>query len=197
MDQHTGPVGADGDYLWSPTEPSRVTDRTDDACFVSAPQWEKRRATEEMGTVCTLSLTRSWVKRRQYIVWFVPVVAVLAQLGSAFNLDAQERIVFSGPVGSYFGYSVEFFGNSSRYSRHAALCLSRISEITLTKSAFDILRSKGLEINIVEINLLYDNTRTFCFCLWFCWHTSIFPGATSKNYLVSDSLGTQIKVINK
>lgn len=120
-----------------------------------------------MGTVCTLSLTRSWVKRRQYIVWFVPVVAVLAHLGSAFNLDAQERIVFSGPVGSYFGYSVEFFGNSSRYSRHAALCLSCISEIKLTKlsvkSVFDILQSKALEINIVEINPLYYSTRTFCF----------------------------------
>uniref|UniRef100_A0A3Q2PNR3 Integrin subunit alpha 5 n=1 Tax=Fundulus heteroclitus TaxID=8078 RepID=A0A3Q2PNR3_FUNHE len=34
-------------------------------------------------------------------------------LCSAFNLDAEGRAVFTGPRGSYFGYSVEFFGNSS------------------------------------------------------------------------------------
>uniref|UniRef100_A0A669EE15 Integrin subunit alpha 5 n=1 Tax=Oreochromis niloticus TaxID=8128 RepID=A0A669EE15_ORENI len=34
-------------------------------------------------------------------------------LGAAFNLDTENRVVFTGPPGSYFGYSVEFFKNSS------------------------------------------------------------------------------------
>lgn len=47
-------------------------------------------------------------------VWFVPVVALLVRFCAAFNLDEQERVVFSGPRGSYFGYSVEFFSSSAR-----------------------------------------------------------------------------------
>ncbi|XP_036007811.1 integrin alpha-5 [Fundulus heteroclitus] len=43
----------------------------------------------------------------------LPVAAAVLQLCSAFNLDAEGRAVFTGPRGSYFGYSVEFFGNSS------------------------------------------------------------------------------------
>ncbi|KAM9758725.1 integrin alpha-5-like [Menidia menidia] len=42
----------------------------------------------------------------------LPVVALLAR-AAAFNLDAHARRVLSGPGGSHFGYSVEFFGNSS------------------------------------------------------------------------------------
>uniref|UniRef100_A0A8C4EVA9 Integrin alpha-2 domain-containing protein n=1 Tax=Dicentrarchus labrax TaxID=13489 RepID=A0A8C4EVA9_DICLA len=62
-----------------------------------------------MGTVAGLSPTRSWGKCCQYTVWVVPVVVVLLQLCAAFNLDTEKRVVFSGPRGSYFGYSVEFF----------------------------------------------------------------------------------------
>uniref|UniRef100_A0A3B3CX23 Uncharacterized protein n=1 Tax=Oryzias melastigma TaxID=30732 RepID=A0A3B3CX23_ORYME len=43
----------------------------------------------------------------------VPVLATLIHLCAAFNLDPETRAVFSGPRGSYFGYSVEFFSNSS------------------------------------------------------------------------------------
>ncbi|XP_003973819.2 integrin alpha-5-like [Takifugu rubripes] len=49
-------------------------------------------------------------------VWCVPVVALLLRLCAAFNLDEQQRVVFSGQRGSYFGYSVEFFNNSSSFS---------------------------------------------------------------------------------
>ncbi|XP_053296656.1 integrin alpha-5 isoform X1 [Pleuronectes platessa] len=42
--------------------------------------------------------------------------ALLVQLCAAFNLDTDTRVVFTGPPRSYFGYSVEFFGNSSSYS---------------------------------------------------------------------------------
>uniref|UniRef100_H2RJQ9 Integrin subunit alpha 5 n=1 Tax=Takifugu rubripes TaxID=31033 RepID=H2RJQ9_TAKRU len=43
-------------------------------------------------------------------------VALLLRLCAAFNLDEQQRVVFSGQRGSYFGYSVEFFNNSSSFS---------------------------------------------------------------------------------
>uniref|UniRef100_A0A7N6BLA0 Integrin alpha-2 domain-containing protein n=1 Tax=Anabas testudineus TaxID=64144 RepID=A0A7N6BLA0_ANATE len=59
-----------------------------------------------MGTVTGLSPTRYWRSYCDYAVLVVPVV-VLVQLCGAFNLDADTRVVFTGPPGSYFGYSVE------------------------------------------------------------------------------------------
>ncbi|XP_032368904.1 integrin alpha-5 [Etheostoma spectabile] len=67
-----------------------------------------------MGTVPGLSPTRG--KCCHYAVLAVPVVVVLVQLCAAFNLDTEEVVVFTGPRGSYFGYSVEFFTNSSSIS---------------------------------------------------------------------------------
>lgn len=120
LDQNNGPVGTDGliRNLWSASKLSCVRNGTDDACFAPAIQWEKRRTKEEMGTVRGLSPTRSWGKCSQHTVWFVPVVVALVKFCAAFNLDAEERVVFNGPRGSYFGYSVEFFTNSSRWSPH-------------------------------------------------------------------------------
>ncbi|KAM6948055.1 integrin alpha-5-like [Lycodopsis pacificus] len=74
-----------------------------------------------MGTVPALSPTWSWgnrCRRRSASVGPVAAAAVvvLAQLCAAFNLDTERRVVFTGPRGSYFGYSVEFFGNSSSIS---------------------------------------------------------------------------------
>ncbi|XP_040015653.1 integrin alpha-5-like [Xiphias gladius] len=66
-----------------------------------------------MGTVPGLSPSRSRGNRCAYIVLVVPVVVVLVELCAAFNLDTEARVVFTGPRGSYFGYSVEFFSNSS------------------------------------------------------------------------------------
>ncbi|XP_037639371.1 integrin alpha-5-like [Sebastes umbrosus] len=50
------------------------------------------------------------------VVLVLVLVLVLVQLCAAFNLDEENRVVFTGPRGSYFGYSVEFFGNSSSIS---------------------------------------------------------------------------------
>ncbi|XP_068598021.1 integrin alpha-5-like [Brachionichthys hirsutus] len=68
-----------------------------------------------MGTVPGLPPSRSW-GRRQRTVWVAHVAMVLGlgQLCAAFNLDTENRVVFTGPRGSYFGYSVEFFISSSR-----------------------------------------------------------------------------------
>lgn len=102
-------------HLWP--RPLGAGTGTDDAR--SATQWKKSRAEEEeMGTAPGPSPTRSGGKRCQWSVWAVPVVALLLQLCAAFNLDTQERVVFTGPRGSYFGYSVEFFTNSSRYIKY-------------------------------------------------------------------------------
>ncbi|XP_039859278.1 integrin alpha-5-like [Simochromis diagramma] len=66
-----------------------------------------------MGTVPGLSPTRSWGKCCECAVLALPVVVLWFQLGAAFNLDTENRVVFTGPPGSYFGYSVDFFKNSS------------------------------------------------------------------------------------
>lgn len=114
VEQHTGPAGVDGDYWWLARRQSRVKDGTDDACLASAVQWEKRRAAKEMAIVRGLSPSRPRGDCCRRAVWFVPVAMLLLRFCTAFNLDEQKRVVFSGPQGSYFGYSVEFFSNLSR-----------------------------------------------------------------------------------
>nr|XP_020502996.1 integrin alpha-5-like [Labrus bergylta] len=69
-----------------------------------------------MGTVVGLLPTRLWGQCCRCSMWAVPVVVVVVQLCVAFNLDTESRVVFTGPQGSYFGYSVEFFGNASSNS---------------------------------------------------------------------------------
>ncbi|KAK2862605.1 hypothetical protein Q5P01_002138 [Channa striata] len=69
-----------------------------------------------MGPVTALSPSPDRGRLRPRTAPLVPVVLVLVQLCAAFNLDTETRVVFSGPRGSYFGYSVEFFGNSSSIS---------------------------------------------------------------------------------
>ncbi|KAG7243024.1 hypothetical protein INR49_016790 [Caranx melampygus] len=67
-----------------------------------------------MGTVPGPSSSRSGGNCcHRVAVLVVPVVVVLVQFCAAFNLDTDTRVVFSGPRGSYFGYSVEFFTSSS------------------------------------------------------------------------------------
>lgn len=86
------------------------------------------RAGYEMGTVRGLAPSGSWVSRRHpyhhhrrsrslclaAVVLVVAASSSLTQLCAAFNLDAEERVVFGGAPGSYFGYAVEFSSDSSR-----------------------------------------------------------------------------------
>lgn len=54
------------------------------------------------------------VPRRPDLVPLVLVpLLLLLRFCCAFNLDTEQRVVFTGPPGSYFGYSVEFFSNAS------------------------------------------------------------------------------------
>ncbi|XP_035377251.1 integrin alpha-5 isoform X1 [Electrophorus electricus] len=41
------------------------------------------------------------------------LIAVLSSLCAAFNLDVERPSTYSGPGGSYFGYSVDFYGTNS------------------------------------------------------------------------------------
>ncbi|XP_077430217.1 integrin alpha-5-like [Vanacampus margaritifer] len=68
-----------------------------------------------MGIFSAPPFTRSCVgKRRFAVLLLVPaVLLVLTQFCHAFNLDTEKRVVFTGPRGSYFGYSVEFFSRNS------------------------------------------------------------------------------------
>ncbi|XP_038153487.1 integrin alpha-5-like [Cyprinodon tularosa] len=63
----------------------------------------------------------------------LPVVATALQLCAAFNLDAEGRAVFTGPQGSYFGYSVEFFGNSSSISILIGAPKANTSQLNITE----------------------------------------------------------------
>ncbi|XP_051932919.1 integrin alpha-5-like isoform X2 [Hippocampus zosterae] len=62
-----------------------------------------------MGTFSAPPFTRLWRKRPLAVL----VVVVLSHFCDAFNLDTENRVVFAGPRGSYFGYSVEFFSSNS------------------------------------------------------------------------------------
>ncbi|XP_061640859.1 integrin alpha-5-like isoform X2 [Phyllopteryx taeniolatus] len=56
-------------------------------------------------------------RKSPFAVLLVPaVVLVLTTFCNSFNLDTEKRVVFTGPRGSYFGYSVDFFSNSSSVS---------------------------------------------------------------------------------
>ncbi|XP_019941833.2 integrin alpha-5-like isoform X2 [Paralichthys olivaceus] len=71
-----------------------------------------------MCTAAGPSASRAWGKSCPCAALLVAAAAaaLLAQLCAAFNLDTDTRVVFTGPPRSYFGYSVEFFGDSSSTS---------------------------------------------------------------------------------
>ncbi|KAF7661135.1 hypothetical protein LDENG_00268920 [Lucifuga dentata] len=69
-----------------------------------------------MDAVPGLSALRSPGRFCCCTVRVLPVVLLVLELCAAFNLDADTRVVFTGPQGSYFGYSVEFFSGSSSVS---------------------------------------------------------------------------------
>ncbi|XP_017288924.1 integrin alpha-5 [Kryptolebias marmoratus] len=63
----------------------------------------------------------------------LPGLALVIRLCAAFNLDAESRVVFTGPRGSHFGYSVEFFGNSSSISILIGAPKSNTSQPAITE----------------------------------------------------------------
>uniref|UniRef100_A0A3P9JZX3 Integrin alpha-5 n=1 Tax=Oryzias latipes TaxID=8090 RepID=A0A3P9JZX3_ORYLA len=70
----------------------------------------------EMGSAPARAAARARCRRWVRVRILVPVLAALIHLCAAFNLDPETRVVFSGSRGSYFGYSVEFFSNTSSIS---------------------------------------------------------------------------------
>ncbi|XP_061147801.1 integrin alpha-5-like isoform X1 [Syngnathus typhle] len=66
-----------------------------------------------MGTFSGHPLTRSRGKGPFALLIVSAVYVILTQFCEAFNLDTEKCVVFTGPPGSYFGYSVEFFSNKS------------------------------------------------------------------------------------
>ncbi|KAI3370475.1 hypothetical protein L3Q82_025239, partial [Scortum barcoo] len=139
-----------------------------------------RRAQEEMGSDPGLSATRSWDKRCQYTVWALPVVALCLQVCSAFNLDAERRVVFSGPAGSHFGYSVEFFSNSSS----VRLCFPFLPSISVLIGA---PKANTSQPNITEGGAVY-------LCPWSQANCSIinFDKQGDRYFYIND-VNTQVE----
>ncbi|CAB1315481.1 unnamed protein product [Coregonus sp. 'balchen'] len=51
-----------------------------------------------------------------YCVRFVVLAVVFIQVCATFNLETENRVVYSGPKGSFFGYSLDFFYNNASSS---------------------------------------------------------------------------------
>uniref|UniRef100_A0A8C8H2J3 Integrin alpha-2 domain-containing protein n=1 Tax=Oncorhynchus tshawytscha TaxID=74940 RepID=A0A8C8H2J3_ONCTS len=68
-----------------------------------------------MGTGRRLSSisVNSILRNPGYCARFVVIAVVFIQLCATFNLETENRIVYSGPKGSFFGYSVDFFYNNA------------------------------------------------------------------------------------
>ncbi|XP_029007315.1 integrin alpha-5-like isoform X2 [Betta splendens] len=109
-----------------------------------------------MGAARGLSLTR----RGLCPVLLVPVVAAALQMCAAFNLDAETRVVFSGPRGSYFGYSVDFFGNSSSISTLIGAPKANTSQPSITEGGGVYLCSWS-QTNCSIINFDQQGDRFF------------------------------------
>ncbi|KAL0977867.1 hypothetical protein UPYG_G00162380 [Umbra pygmaea] len=67
-----------------------------------------------MGTERRLSTTSLNLTPRNpwYFVRFVVFAVVFIQLCTTFNLETDNRVVYSGPTGSFFGYSLDFLNSN-------------------------------------------------------------------------------------
>uniref|UniRef100_A0A7N6F6I8 Integrin alpha-2 domain-containing protein n=1 Tax=Anabas testudineus TaxID=64144 RepID=A0A7N6F6I8_ANATE len=174
-----------------------------------------------MGTVTGLSPTRYWRSYCDYAVLVVPVV-VLVQLCGAFNLDADTRVVFTGPPGSYFGYSVEFFDNSSSISVLIGAPKANTSQPNITEGGgvylcpwshtncniinFDKQGDRYFDINDVNTQVEFKSHQWFGATVrshgnsacapryyWRTKHDTPFADVTGTCYLSVDSLKTFVE----
>uniref|UniRef100_A0A3Q4B637 Uncharacterized protein n=1 Tax=Mola mola TaxID=94237 RepID=A0A3Q4B637_MOLML len=166
--------------------------------------------------------SRSWTKRCQSTVRFASVVLVLAQLCAAFNLDTEERVVFTGPRGSYFGYSVEFLSNSSSVligapkantsqpdiTEGGAVYLCPWSQANCSIINFDNEGDRYFYINDVNTQVEFKSHQWFGATLrshgnsilacapryyWRTEHDTPFADVTGTCYLSVDSLKTFVE----
>lgn len=148
--------------------------------------------------------------------------ASLAQLCAAFNLDAEERVVFGGTPGSYFGYAVEFSSDSSsiligapkantsqpNVTEGGAVYLCPWSQANCTVIDFDKQGDQHFHINDINTQVEFKSNQwfgatvrshgnsTLACAPRYCWrteHDTPFADVTGTCYLSVDGLKTFVE----
>lgn len=119
-----------------------------------------------MGTFSAPPFTRLWGKRPFAVLLVPAVVVVLSHFCETFNLDTENRVVFAGPRGSYFGFSVEFFSsNSSRLDS----IFHQMEEIDRFVRVFNHMKSLTAFMTVS-----CNPVVIFCFCFVLCRYIFFF-----------------------
>ncbi|XP_030211652.1 integrin alpha-5 [Gadus morhua] len=149
-------------------------------------------------------------------------VVILAQLCAAFNLDTETRLTFTGPAGSYFGYSVDFFSNPAsvligapkantsqpNVTEGGAVYLCPWSQGNCTIVHFDEQGDRSFEMNEVDTQVEFKSHQWFGAVVrshhntvlacapryyWRTEHDTPFSDATGTCYLSVDGLRTFVE----
>ncbi|CAL8335859.1 unnamed protein product [Merluccius merluccius] len=147
---------------------------------------------------------------------------ILAQLCAAFNLDAETRVIFTGPKNSYFGYSVEFFSNppsvligapkantsQPNVTEGGGVYLCPWSQENCTVVHFDEQGDRYFEINDVDTQVEFKSHQWFGAIVrshhntvlacapryyWRTEHDTPFADVTGTCYLSVDGLRTFVE----